>query len=193
VSLIVRQVASQDMQACKFIVALALAAGVASAAGGNAEIPPALKDKAERVFAEGKPYFVWSTNAEPVIGWEAAPGIGSMVSINVQMIARSPTNTPDFRFKSELEFIDRRGPEKITTSIGTFPGGEGPSFTFRPKGRTAGGHPVSSELMYAGARDVALKGSGTIRIQVFKADDQKMNTNAISNTLEMKVKFSDSK
>lgn len=171
------------MQTRKLIAVLALAATSALAADG---IPPSLQKEAERAFAEGKTYFIWTTNAQPVQGTEGF-GMGataSALAIDVQIHARSLTNTPSFRTKAEVDAVDRQD-ERMTTYMATFPAAPAPGFTFKA--------PESSCTAWIVAQNRSLKGSGRARVWLIPADSQKAGTNALSNTLEVKVQFKDTK
>lgn len=155
-------------------------AALATAAFAAESIPSHLQKEADLAFAQGKPYFIWSTNAEPVSG-QVIFGYGSFVGIAIQVMARSATNTPHLRTYAELDALEGKNKE-ATTFTSTFPA---PS---DHKGFSYEG-PGSSARAAVWAREISLTGVGVMRIRLIPAVGSTTQTNALSNTLEIKVTF----
>ena len=169
------------MKASTLIKILAVAAANAIATD---QIPQQLRKEAQQTFSEGKPYFIWTTNAQPVIGKEAV-GLGWMATaavIDVQIVAHTPTNGPLFRLRTELDTIDPKG-ERPNTHTSIFPDESAPGFACEP--------PDFSYVAPAWiiATNATMKGSGSARIRLVPADSKKAGTNALSNVLQVRVQF----
>jgi hypothetical protein len=139
------------------------------------EIPERFKKGAEKTFAEGKSYFIWTTNTHAVRG-QSSPGF-SAVSIDCKMIAGSSTNVPNFRAETEGTARDRKD-GTLTQYGGTFPGKRGKAWNYEKPG-----HPFNTYCVALAELE------GASRAKIWLVDGESGKTNAISNVLVVDVEF----
>ena len=162
----------RPMRILAILTMAAMALNQALAADG---IPAKHRAEAQKAFAEGKVYFIWTTNAVPLSGQSVTP-LGSFAALTVHFAARSPTQTPAFRLETVLEAVDAQT-MKVTKFTTTAPGKD--SFP----GRSAG-HETTSVF----AEKLVLKGTGKARLFLLGAE-RAAGTNALSNVLEVEITF----
>ena len=148
------------------------------------EIPPTLKKEAEKVFAADKAYFIWIIAEQPVkpVKEGVLESYQSFAFVTVRFAARNPTNTPAFRIKTA--FIAVEPDNKTTTPFITTAPGTNSAFE---------GKPLGDHVTAVMSDRQPLRGLGMAKVWLISADDKAADGKAISNTVDLKVDFTDKK